>query len=86
MLQLSEERALPLQLPWPWRSQTREQPPKGHPPRMNDSAANTATSVQDGAWSAVILKLIKALTPNPCDCDDSNNLYLDEMPEDTNAF
>jgi len=47
---------------------------------MNDGAANTATSMQDSAWSAVILKPIKALTPNPCDWDDSNDPYLDKMP------
>ena len=63
---------------------------------MDDSATNTATSMQDGAWSAVILKPIEAPIPNPCDWDDSHHHldempeeeddpYLDEMPKDTDA-
>jgi len=49
---------------------------------MNDGAANATTSIQDGAWSTVVLKPTIALTPNSPDWDDDNNPYLDEMPED----
>jgi len=62
-----------------------QQPQKGHPPRMKKSAANAAISIQDGAWSTIVLNPVEILTPNPMPSPslDDEDIYLDEIPEDT---
>jgi len=61
-----------------------QHPSKGHAPRVNDSAANAATSMQDGAWSAVIpgpieITILEPLLSSPW-IDDDDDAYTYEMP------
>src|SRR5882724_4502905 len=42
-----------------------QQPPKGWLPKGNDNTANTAATMQDGAWSAIAPRPIEVLTSVP---------------------
>jgi len=72
--------------PGPSGAKEGKQPPKGHPPRPNDSATNAANSMQDGTWSAIMLGPTKVLTPEypPSSLFNDNDNYFDEMPEEAN--